>query len=132
MTSITTILSVLIGGGILTFVQFLINRHDDKDMKFKAITDSIEDLSRKVDSIAAKADERNAVTARVRILRFADEMLEGRRHSKDSWDQVMNADITDYENYCADHPLFKNNQTEATVEYIKRGYAERLDKNDFL
>lgn len=136
---IQTIVVALIGGGIVSFVQFLIQRHDSKKDKNKEILSAIEDLSaqmramdRKIDSVDQKVDERSAVEARVRILRFADELQEGRRHSKDSYDQCVGADITYYEDYCDEHPGFKNNQTQLTVEYIKKNYAERLEKHDFL
>lgn len=123
--------SILLGGGVLAFIQFLISRHDNKHDKLKGVYEAIEGLSKQIKSVADKADERNAVNSRVRILRFSDEMMEGKRHSKDSWDQVM-SDITDYEKYCESHPDFKNNQTTATVEYLKKNYMERLEKHDFL
>lgn len=72
-----------------------------------------------------------AVNYRVRILRFCDELQEGRKHSKDSFDQVM-SDITGYCNYCRDNPTFKNHQTETTIEYIKKAYEERLEKRDWV
>lgn len=72
-----------------------------------------------------------AVNFRVRILRFCDELQEGRIHSKDSFDQVM-SDITGYCNYCRENPNFKNNQTETTIEYIKKVYGERLEKRDWM
>ena len=59
-----------------------------------------------------------------------DEILEGWSHSHDSYVQVMQ-DITDYLRYCAEHPDFKNHQTEATIAHIKADYQERLEKNDF-
>lgn len=123
--------SLLLGGGMLAFMQFLITRHDNKHDKLKGVYEAIEGLSKQIKSVADKADERNAVNSRVRILRFADEMMEGKRHSKDSWDQVM-SDITDYEKYCEAHPDFRNGQTAATVEYLKKNYIERLEKHDFL
>lgn len=123
--------SLLLGGGMLAFMQFLITRHDNKHDKLKGVYEAIDALSKQVKAIADKADERNAVNSRVRILRFADEMMEGKKHSKDSWDQVM-SDITDYEKYCEAHPDFRNGQTAATVEYLKKNYIERLEKHDFL
>lgn len=123
--------SILLGGGILAFVQFLISRHDQKHDKLKGVYEAIEGLSKQIKQVSDKADERNAVNSRVRILRFADEMMEGKKHSKDSWDQVM-GDITDYEKYCDAHPDFRNGQTAATVEYLKKNYIERLEKHDFL
>ena len=136
-----TILGVVLGGGILAFIQFLITRHDSKHDKLTGVKESINALSekvderfdtldRKIDMVNAKGDERFAVSSRVRILRFEDELQEKRKHSKDSWDQAM-ADIDYYEAYCQAHPKFKNNQTAATVEHIKHGYGERLEKHDW-
>lgn len=119
-----TIIVALIGGGVVGFVQFLISRHDEKH-------DKLDEIMKIIEELAAKNDERYAISVRVRILRFADEMMEGRKHSKDSFDQVM-GDITEYEKYCVDHPDFKNNQTVLTSEHIKRSYAERLEKGDFV
>ena len=125
------VVSVLVGGGLFAFVQFLINRHDDKNDKFKVVFEAIKKLTEKVDDLAAKSDERNAVNMRVRILRFRDEMLAGNNHTHDSFQQVLN-DIDDYEKYCDKHPDFRNNQTLATIQHIKDNYRERLEKHDFL
>ena len=141
MDIFTTLVGVLLGGGVLAFVQFLIQRNDSKHDKMEEVNKSIRALSekakerfdvldRKIDTVNAKGDERFAVSSRVRILRFEDELQEKRKHSKDSWDQAM-SDIDYYENYCQAHPKFKNNQTVATVEHIKNGYMERLEKHDW-
>lgn len=127
----TSVIAVLVGGGLFAFIEFLVNRHDTNNDKFKEVFEAIEKLTGKVDDLAAKSDERNAVNMRVRILRFRDEMLAGQSHTHDSFQQVLN-DIDDYEKYCDRCPDFKNNQTVATIEHIKRNYAERLEKHDFL
>lgn len=126
-----TFIGIVLGGSFLAFLEFLIRRHDEKHDRIAAVMKLIGDLERKVDRLDQKGDEREAVNCRVRILRFADEMLDDRRHSKDSFDQVL-TDITTYDKYCDAHPDFRNNQTAATVDYIKRNYAERLEKHDFL
>ena len=90
----------------------------------------IENLEGKMRARAEKEDERSAVNYRVRILRFEDELQDGRHHSKDSFDQVL-SDIKEYNDYCDDHPKFKNNQTAATVKHIEDVYYERLNKRDF-
>jgi len=141
MDILTSTVSILIGGGLFSLIQFLIQRHDSKHDKLKAVTDSINAMSgkmderfntldRKIDSVDAKADQYNAVSCRVRILRFEDELQAEQRHSKDSWDQVM-SDIDAYETYTKQHPDFRNNQTVATVTHIKHGYNERLEKRDW-
>jgi hypothetical protein len=135
------IINILIGGGILAFIEFLIKRYDSRHDKLKAVTDSINAMSgkmderfntldHKIDTVDAKADQYNAVSCRVRILRFEDELQDAQRHSKDSWDQVM-SDIDSYETYTKQHPDFRNNQTVATVTHIKHGYNERLEKRDW-
>ena len=126
-----SVVSILVGGGLLAFIQFLIGRHDAKHDKFKEVFEAIEKLTGKVDDLAAKSDERNAVNMRVRILRFRDEMLAGQSHTHDSFQQVL-GDIDEYEKYCEKHQDFRNNQTVATIEHRKRNYAERLERHDFL
>ena len=91
----------------------------------------IKTLEKKVEQVERKGDERAAIAARVRIIRFGDELQTGKLHSKDAFDQCM-SDITFYDEYCGQHPEFRNNQTKMTVQYINSNYAERLEKHDFL
>ena len=129
--SLETLLVALIGGGIVGFIQFLIQRHDKRHDMLNLILEKIEKLERDNKAQDAKNDERHAVSMRVRILRFRDEMLAGQNHTHDSFRQVL-TDIDEYEKYCERHPDFKNNQTLATIEHIKENYHQRLDKHDFL
>ena len=142
LQTLPTIVSILLGGGILGFIQFLLKRKYEKEDKHDEVIEAINKLDEKVDErfntldkkieeVDKKGDERAAVSSRVRILRFRDEMLEGKSHTHDSFQQVL-TDIDDYEQYCETHPDFKNNQTLRTIEHIKTNYDERLDKNDFL
>ena len=135
------ILTFIGGGSFLAFLEFLIKRHDNKNDKMAEVNEAIQSLSKdmkerfdtldkKIDTVKAKADEYNAVSCRVRILRFEDELQAKQKHSKDSWDQVM-SDIDSYETYTKQHPDFRNNQTVATVTHIKHGYNERLEKRDW-
>ena len=124
-------IGVLLGGGILTFAQFLITRYDNKHDRLRTVIDMIKTLEKKVEQVERKVDERAAIAARVRIIRFGDELQTGKLHSKDAFDQCM-SDITFYDEYCGQHPEFRNNQTKMTVQYINSNYAERLEKHDFL
>lgn len=125
-----TFLGIILGGSFLAFLEFLIQRYDKKHDRFKAIEESIRSLAEKVVQIDEKADRREAVSCRVRILHFEDELQEERHHSKDSFDQVL-SDITTYDRYCEKHPDFRNHQTVATVEHIRSVYNKRLEKRDF-
>lgn len=130
---------VLVVVGLLSLVQIAPIKIDPWTLLARKVgqaltgdlSKKIDDLADKVDKLEAKEDRRDTVNKRVRILRFEDELQEGRHHSKDSFDQVL-SDITDYELYCAENPSFKNQQTVATVSHIKKVYRERLERRDFL
>lgn len=129
--SIIAIFIAVIGSNALWgFIQFLLQRKDKKEDCSKKIIEMITKLDEKIDKLDGELSERGAIACRVRILKFMDEILEGWEHSYDSYVQVMQ-DITNYLNYCREHPDFKNHQTEATIEYIKNDYQERLEKNNF-
>lgn len=96
----------------------------------KALSDKLDATNKKVDELDNKIDENDTVAARVRILRFASEIMDHRYHNKDSWDQTM-IDIAKYEGYVIAHPNFKNGITEPTIEYIRDQYRVRLEKNDW-
>lgn len=95
------------------------------------IIDRLDNLEAKVNNIENSGDERNAISCRVRILQFGDEVRRGMKHSQENFDQVL-SDIDDYEHYCNNHPEFKNNKTVAAKEKILKVYSERMDNNDFL
>ena len=86
------------------------------------------------DALAAhiKADdERNADGLRERILRFNTELLRDVRHTREDFIEIL-AVIDAYEAYCRSHPDYRNNRAVFAIQNIKRVYAERLQKRDFL
>lgn len=95
------------------------------------INKKIDTLDDKIESLENRVDEGQAIQARVRILRFGDELIVGSRHSKDSFDQVLD-DITRYEKYCSTHPDFQNNMTVLTSQVIKERYEKCMREGDFL
>lgn len=126
-----TFLGIILGGSFLAFIEFLINRHDKRTDKLNKILEKITALEKKVDYLDRKDDEQNAISARIRILRFADDLMEGRERSKESYDQCLE-DIDTYEKYCNAHHEFQNGKTVATIAYIRSVYAKRLEKHDFI
>ena len=95
------------------------------------IEKSVRALEKKLEETEDKAEEDRAITARVRILRFNDELLRPMRHSKESFDQALE-DVDRYENYCRAHPEFKNNKTVLSIANIKKVYKRQLATHDFL
>lgn len=76
-------------------------------------------------------DERMADTHRTKILHFNNELLREIDHTKEEFIEAL-ADIDKYEQYCKDHPNYKNNRAVHAVANIKRVYDDRLEKHDFL
>ena len=130
MTDLTTIISVLIGGGILGFVQFLITRKDSKQDKESVILSEIKALSGRVESIEKSLDERDAILARTHILRFNDELYNGVHHSQEYFEQTLD-DIETYNQFCTEHPKFANGRTKAAASHIQEEH-DRLYKEHKL
>lgn len=123
---INTIIGFLVGGSFLTFVQYMINRHDRKKDKNNAVLSAISTLSKRVEKIENSLDERDAVLARTHILRFSDELYNGVKHSQEYFQQQLD-DIETYNQFCAGHPKFANGRTKAAAKYIESEY-DRLFK----
>ena len=120
---IAVVVAVVGSNALWGFLQFLLERKDKKKDCSKKILEEIQKINHKI-------DQRTAIGCRIRILKFMDEIIEGWEHSKDSYNQIMR-DITDYLQYCEDHPQFLNHQTDATIERLKKDYEQRLATNDF-
>lgn len=91
------------------------------------VTDVRDTLSRHI----LDDEETNAKLTRYRILRFYDEVCEGRKHSESHYEDVLD-DIDFYEGYCAAHKEFKNNRGTAAMDHIKTTYARIKAKGGFL
>lgn len=95
------------------------------------VEEKIDHLSESVVKLEDRVDEGQAIQARVRILRFGDEIRSNIKHSEESFKQVF-GDITRYNQYCETHPEFPNEQTIVTSKIIKDTYEKALKENDFL
>lgn len=87
------------------------------------VIQKVDKLEGDLRNLKEHSEEHEAKSCRIRILRFGDEILHGVHHSKEHFDQIL-LDITDYENYCKDHPRFKNNMTAITTSVIMSTYQE--------
>ena len=131
ITTFITILGAILGSaGLWTFLDHRQQRKADKEMQDDELLKELKSIRIEIGELREIVNENEAKASRIRILKFADEIFMDMNHSKDSFDQCM-SDITFYETYCADHPKFKNHQTQETVEYIKEIYHERMKRKDF-
>ena len=94
------------------------------------VIERVDKLEKSVEAMGRIADEREAKATRIRILRFGDEILHGVHHSKEHFDQIL-LDITEYQQYCREHPEFLNNMTELTSRHIMETYLACFGENTF-
>ena len=135
MDILTGVASVLVGGGLLAFIQFLITRHDNKHDRLKKVLDSIDDIKKEIREIKDditkvrdEANQRDAVQARTHILRFRDELSNNVDHSSEYFDQILD-DAKRYEKFCEGHKDFPNGRTDAAIEYIREEHQRLLKEH---
>lgn len=97
----------------------------------KEVMDRVNALAKEVDELKKDEELERVRFARQRILRFNDEILFEKRHSKEHFDEILD-DITLYENYCADHEDYENNKAVLAIGTIKEVYKQCLKTHDFL
>lgn len=101
------------------------------EVEIGSVKQEVKDMKKDVSDIREEAKEREATSRRSRILEFGDEILHNVDYSKEHWDSVL-MDISEYENYCDDHPHYMNNVAKATIKHIKYMYDKHLNEDDFL
>lgn len=97
------------------------------------VIEKVNGVSADLQAFRYKMEERDAELCRTRILRFGDELLHQPEvlHTQEHFEQILE-DIDVYENYCKDHPKYKNNKAVVTIMKIKRTYEKCMYKNTFL
>ena len=130
MEPIFTFIGILLGGGILTFIQFLISRSDSKDEKDNEVLKEIRDLRSDVSQLRDDVERHNIERKRASILQFNDELANDVNHEHESFLEVLDL-IKDYQKYCNEHPNFLNGRTEQSCDNIHRTYERLFDKGKF-
>lgn len=133
---ITGFIAVLGGATILQVAPIKINpwtwiaRAIGRAINAELINE-VDGMKKEIQAVKTATQEHEAKSARVRILRFGDEILHNVKHSQEHFNQVL-LDITEYEEYCEKHPEFRNNVTGITTKRIKATYEKCLEENSFL
>ena len=133
---LTIIGSVLGGGALLRFIEFLITRKDKKNKQEEKYMDRFRTIERKIDNLDKKFDNKidaihkemeyeSANNARIRILTFSEEIQRGHKHSKESFDQIHN-DIDQYVSHCNKYPEYPNSRADMAIKHIEDVYLEAL------
>ena len=122
-------------GIVITVIPTIIaNRKKTQE----SIKESNEATKKQFDSFKSDFDSHvkdyeaaRATSQRYRILRFYDEVCEGRRHSESHFEDILD-DIDAYEAYCEAHKEFRNNRGHVAMQYIRDIYGKIKAKGGFL
>ena len=97
----------------------------------KKTQDDIEKLQKTLNGHIREDEDDRARNQRYRILRFYDEICEGRRHSESHFEDILD-DISNYEKYCKTHKDFKNSRGAIAMKEIEETYRKIKSKGGFL
>ena len=128
---ITLIVGLFGGGGLIKILESIFDRRSGLKRLEDEMKTGFARTDAKIEKISGEFDQHKAIMARVRILRFSDDVMAKKKHSKESYYQVL-SDIDEYEDYCALNPRFENNKTVIASQRIKDVYAQCLEANSFL
>ena len=131
MDSVQAVLVALVSGGFVSFIQFLIQRSDEKKDKSSEVLKAIKDLADKILGLESRMDKENADEARRRILAFDDELRRKTEHSEESFNQVLQ-DIKFYRNYCRTHADYENDKASSATAHIRETYVRVKDADNFI
>lgn len=100
--------------------------------KFHVDTDKkIDDIAQELNEHIKQQAEEKASNARRSFLVFNEELYANKFHTKEHFEEILR-NIDDYEDYCADHPLYENNKAELAIENIRRVYQYCVKNHTFL
>lgn len=110
-----------------------IGRSINKEMmeQVNDIKGDVTNMKDEIDTFKKEEELERVRQARQRILRFNDEILFEKRHSKEHFDEILD-DIDTYEEYCRTHEDYENNKAVLAITTIREVYKDCLKTHDFL
>ena len=104
---------------------------EEKVQKLEQTFDTrLDGLDSKVDELELKTDDNEIYRLRFEILDFANSCQNGRQHTREEFDHVLDA-LVRYERIIERRGM-KNGQIEQAHRYLERLYQDWCDKNLFL
>ena len=110
-----------------------VGRSINKEMmdQVNDLQSEIKGMKTEIDTLKKEEELERVRMARQRILRFNDEILFEKRHSKEHFDEILD-DIDIYEEYCRTHEDYENNKAVLAIATIREVYKDCLKTHDFL
>lgn len=117
--------------GSVTLVQISPIKVDPWSALLKIVRGAlVGEIEKDIQTMKQDIEEERADNKRWNILDFANSCRNNRRHTKDEWHHVV-SQLKDYEKYVEERDL-DNGVMEEEAKYLRKLYAERCEKNDFL
>ena len=104
---------------------------DKIDELQNTVKNEIEATNKKLADHIKQEEDDKARQARIRILRFDDELCDGKRHSENYFEDILD-DCDYYKNYIAAHPDFRNSRGETAIDHILETYKHVKATGGFL
>lgn len=110
-----------------------VGRSINKEMmdQVNDLQSEIKGMKTEIDTLKKEEELERVRQARQRILRFNDEILFEKRHSKEHFDEILD-DIDTYEEYCRTHEEYENNKAVLAIATIREVYKDCLKAHNFL
>lgn len=125
--TLTLLVAIISSTALSSLIQFIITFIFNRKDKTKEMENEIKELRCEITSLREENARDRAISARVRIQRFADEIRNGIKHSEESFrQQVLECDT--YDRFCDKHDDFSNGLTIVASELIRREYRNLMMK----
>ncbi len=89
----------------------------------KNLDDKVDKIEKLLTQHIEEEEVYKVTSARKRILRFNDDLLQGIEHTEEYFDDIL-SDIDYYERYCTNHPDYANNKAVLSIANIKEYYGK--------
>lgn len=127
---LAVVVAIIGSTAIANLIIFFVSRKDGKSKDLSEIKADIKGMKTDIENIRNGQEEQKAATARIQILRFADELSDGKDFVKGHYDDIYEA-MNIYNHYCEKNPDFRNDQTVDSQTLIRKKYLEHSEKGDF-
>ena len=112
-------------------IQEVIEKQDAFNSALNILSCKLDETNDKLSVIKLTSDRSTATNNRFKIIRFNDEILKQENHTREHFDQILEA-IDEYEQYCKIDTEYKNSKASFAIDNIKHTYVECMNSNSFL
>lgn len=115
-----------------TAIKKFFTANQELAKEIRAVATHVDEIDKRVQAKFKRDEELDIIDIRVRILKFGEEILQHRKHTKEHFEQAM-LDIDKYEKYCEENPDFPNSITVSNIKLIKDVYYKCMSgDSEFL